>query len=213
MNVRNVGRPLPTARVLSATGSSTRGRSTEHREAVRSASRCRLCLWCPLGFGPVTCSVKTPVCRLLAHWVPSPSPCSLAGRLWLQAAWQSFCGDLLDCTRPCCPYLAGCSDSPRAGAPVLELSPHPQELDPLCVLPAQPSPHISGIAYPCGPLGTQLLGPKCCHCGSFVPWPRDGGPGMLTWDAASIQPASATQETFRHNAVCPASHGPALHSG
>lgn len=121
--------------------------------------------------------------------------------------------DLLDWTRPCCPYLAGCSDSPRAGAPVLELSPHPQELDPLCVLPAQPSPHISGFAYPCGPLGTQLLGPKCCHRGSFVPWPRDGGPGMLTWDAALIQPASATQETFRHNAVCPASQGPALHSG
>lgn len=123
-------------------------------------------------------------------------------------------GDPLDWTRPCCPCLAGCGDSPsRAGAPVLELSPHPQELDPLCVLPAQPSPHISGFAYPCGPLGTQLLGPKCCHRGSFVPWPCDGGPGMLTWDAASIQPASATQETFRHNAVCPASQGPALQSG
>lgn len=116
-------------------------------------------------------------------------------------------GDPLDWTRPCCPCLAGCGDSPsRAGAPALELSPQPQELDPLCVLPAQPSPHISGFAYPCGPLGTQLLG-------SFLPWPRDGGPGMLTWDAASIQPASATQETFRHNAVCPASQGPTLHSG
>lgn len=74
MNVRNVGRPLPTARVLSAIGSSTHGRSTEHREPVRLASCCRLCLRRPLGFGLLTCSLKTLGCRLLAHWVPSPDP-------------------------------------------------------------------------------------------------------------------------------------------